>query len=196
MVPEATLRATLLAPAGGGGGGLEACERACCEDRLCHSVTWRANTSTCVAALVIDHGARPDDRCWHPTASAHAITSIRLPGEWEEAARHEARSYLASRHLVRRGPGLGPRVFAKPFSDPVGHSHPMERAVEPLSCDAPAATPAGGYEISGYEISDATAAAVPYARQLSGCPGHSPTSWVPKPTQPGQRGRWGRRRVG
>lgn len=198
VVPATTLRSLRMRLGGAGGGGgaaatLEACERACCEDKLCHSVTWRANTSTCVAALAIHHGARADDWCWHPTASSHAITSIRLPGEWERATRAEARAFLQSSTLVRRGEGTGPRLLSKPFFTPVGHSHPMERTVEPMSCSAPTVTAARG----AYEISDVHAAAVPYAKQLASCPGDSPTTWVPKPKQQQQRGpRWGRRRFG
>jgi hypothetical protein len=194
VVPATTLRtAELKLGRGGGGGGatLEACERACCEDKLCHSVTWRTNTSTCVAALTIAHGARPTDWCWHPTASVHALTSIRLPGTWENRARLEASAYLRSQQLVRRGAAAGPRLLGKPFFTPVGHSHPMERTMVPAACEAPASRPFGSYEIS-----DVHAAAVPYASQLASCPGPSPTTWVPKAKPPEARGRWRRRRAG
>lgn len=192
VVPLTTLKKVAIRAGGGGGGGgavtLEACERACCEEKLCHSVTWLSNTSTCIASLAIAHGARSDDWCWHPTASVHAVTSIRLPGKWEERAIKEAQGYLRSRTLVRRGDAAGPRALHKQFSSPVGHSHPMERTVEPSSCTAPSLSP------GAYEVSDIAVSAVPYASQVAACPGASPTTWTPKPKQQkGGGGRWGRR---
>lgn len=68
-----TLRAT----------SLEGCESACCAVRECHSSVWRANTSTCVAALTNEKGVRKEDRCWHPMEGPHAISSLRAAGAWE-----------------------------------------------------------------------------------------------------------------
>ena len=90
----------------------------------------------------------------------------------------------------------------KSFHTPVGHSHPMERTVEPTSCDATVEPTFRG----GYEVSDMVATAVPFEPpQLAACP--SPTSWKGKPKQEqqeqqarragggGRRG-WRRRRGG
>ena len=208
LVPASTLRRAAAkngrraaTAAGSTAFTLEDCERACCDETLCHSVTWRANTSTCVAALAIAHGARASDWCWHPTLSEHAVTSIRLPGSWEAAAQQAALSYLHARTLVRRGAeASGPRVLRKVFSTPVGHSHPMERTVEPSSCEQPSALGGGGTGL--LEVSDMVATAVPFEQQLSECP--SPTSWAGKPrdedqsTRPGRRNRrrGGRRQRG
>lgn len=139
-----------------GGVTQAACERACCEEPLCHSVTWRANTSECIASLAIAHGAREDDWCWHPTISPNAVTSIRLHGAWQLETLRAVRRYLAAPSLVRTGPEVGqPRFFRKAFRTPAGHTHPMERSVTAEACEAPAPRlPAS------YEISDAVAAAV------------------------------------
>ena len=137
---------------------LSDCEAACCKEPLCHSITWRANTSTCIAALAIAHGARQDDWCWHPTSAPHATTSIRRPGMWQAQALREAAKFLAAHTLIRTGPAAGPRVFTKRFSTPVGHSHPMERELRDTSCKLPL----GAVDRArSYAISDVVAAAIP-----------------------------------
>ena len=152
------------------------CEAACCDEPLCHSVTWKANTSQCVAGLAIAYGARLDDWCWHPMAGEHATTSIRLPGRWQSRAVAEAQSFLRARTLIRaRGAAAGPRRFHKAFSDPPGHSRgPMEREMSAESsasaCDATSAAPTrvvmAGAE---FALSDVVAAAVPLAGQPHEC---------------------------
>ena len=119
---------------------------------------------------------------------------MRLPGAWEAKAIERARSYLRASTLVRRGPAEGgPRVYQKSFNTPSGHTHPLERTVAPTSCTLPLVTPPGTFEVS-----DIDANAVPYATQLPGCPGASPTTWTPQQKQQedearrrGKR-RWGR----
>lgn len=141
---------------------LSACEAACCGEPLCHSITWRANTSTCIAHLAIAHGARLDDWCWHPTLAPSATTSIRLPGRWQELALREASRFLSSTTLTRAGAASAPRTFRKPFRDAVGHSHPMERQLIATSCDASSS--------GGYVASDILAAAVPLQGHGLQCP--------------------------
>jgi putative component of membrane protein insertase Oxa1/YidC/SpoIIIJ protein YidD len=161
VVPLSTLRNGRPAAARDAPSTLADCERSCCDEPLCHSVVWRANTSTCIAALAINHGAREGDWCWHPTRSANALTSIRLPGAWEATALQTAQRYLRANTLVRRGTEPGPRAFAKYFHSPVGHSHPMERHMRATSCDAAA----GG----ALEVSEIGAGAVPLSNELDGC---------------------------
>ena len=177
VVPTAALEAIAKRRAARDGAGsspaptLSDCEAACCEEALCHSVTWRANTSTCVAALSIAHGARAEDWCWHPTVASHAVTSIRLPGEWEARAVSEARRFFAASKLTRSaGAAKGPRAFSKTFSNPVGHSHPMERAMQPESCEATGRWSKGRMFGGEMAISDVTAAAVSLSTQRSDCP--------------------------
>ena len=176
FVPLSTLRKARVARGGRKDGRetLEDCERACCAEVLCHSVIWRANTSTCVAALAIAHGARKDDWCWHPTHSEHAITSIRLPSSpqvqrtgrtWEKAALNAASEYLRAPSLVRRGVEPGPKLYGKSFHTPVGHSHPMERHIRAAGCEAPRA--AG---LRAYEVSDVAAGAAALSSELKQCP--------------------------
>lgn len=81
---------------------LESCEAACCKEPLCHSAVWAGNESRCVLSLSIAHGARETDWCWHPVPSAGAVTSLRLPGEWEAAAVEGAQRVLVATQLVRR----------------------------------------------------------------------------------------------
>ena len=140
---------------------IDDCERACCDEVLCHSVTWRANTSECVAALAIHHGARSNDWCWHPTPSENAVTSIRLHGSWHERAVRAAESFLDSSMLVRKGTERGPRTFRKAFRSPVGHSHPMERHMQAAAC---------GATHGGLEVSDIGVGAVPLSNDLAECP--------------------------
>ena len=210
QVPSGLLQRAQVAVGGGRGGPvtLEACERACCDDPLCHSVTWRSNTSTCIAAFAIAYGARRHDWCWHPTASEHAITSIRLPGAWEATAQEEARKYLSASSLLvssgsrgsrgssEAGVGPGPHALRKQFSTPVGHSHPMERTVEPASCAAPHLTPMSAW-MSAYRVSPSAAAAVPFASQLPQCPLESVITWSKQKTgRAERRGGRNRRRFG
>ena len=160
IVPPAALERVQLPSAGGARPTLRECERLCCDEPLCHSIVWRANTSTCIASLAIAHGARVDDWCWHPTASEHAITSIRLPGAWQQRALDAAQHFLQARTLVRTGPESGPRTYTKAFHLPVGHSHPMERHVQARSCDA---------ERGGHQVSDIAAGAVALSTELERC---------------------------
>uniref|UniRef100_A0A7S2DYK5 Uncharacterized protein n=1 Tax=Haptolina brevifila TaxID=156173 RepID=A0A7S2DYK5_9EUKA len=164
VVPVPQLeRAALKLGVKEGGATLASCEAACCDEPLCHSVTWRQNTSTCIAGLAIAHGARYDDWCWHPTIVHTATTSIRLPGKWRERTLEEAARFLGSPSLVRRGAAKGPRTFQKTFRTPVGHSHPMERQLSATACEPSA-------NRGGYELSDIVAAAVPLEAHRLGCP--------------------------
>ena len=144
---------------------LDACEAACCEEALCHSVVW--DGKGCVASLAIAHGARADDFCWHPTLSAAATTSVRLPGPWELRALAGARAVLDAKQFVRRGPGAGPRVWRKrgnAWSTPVGHAHPLERAIDAVACAADSPMAAPGFRGGGgaLEVSDLLIAAIPH----------------------------------
>ena len=115
---------------------MEACERSCCDEPLCHSTVWHGRNGSCTASLALAHGARPTDWCWHPTAVADAITSIRLPGEWQERAVSEARRVLDAPAVLRVGGSSGPRYFVKPWRSAkhygiAGHTKVLE------GCSAP-----------------------------------------------------------
>ena len=133
-----------------GARSLGECERRCCEEELCHSVVWHARPAgggqngSCVASLAIAHGARPADWCWHPTLASSAVTSLRLPGAWEQRAIDAAARVLRAHELVRHGPAAGPRLFRKHggWTTPAGHTHPLERSLDAVACAADA-QPAG-----------------------------------------------------
>ncbi|KAL1528889.1 hypothetical protein AB1Y20_010212 [Prymnesium parvum] len=119
---------------------LAACEAACCAEATCHSVTWDGARRACVASLAIAYGARRSDWCWRPTLREGATTSIRLPGEWQREAIAAAAAVMEAARLVRRGEAAGlPREFRKRrhWRDPAGHSHPLERSIEGVACEAP-----------------------------------------------------------
>jgi len=130
--------------------------------------------------LTIAHGARPTDWCWRPTLAPAAITSIRLPGAWEQRALAAAARVLSAQTLLRVGNASGPRVYRKVgrWSTPAGHMHPLERSIEPASCDA---LPRGSCgRAQAVEVSDLVIAAIPVGdprpqkprshTELSGCP--------------------------
>jgi len=132
--------------------------------------------------LTIAHGARPTDWCWRPTLAPDAVTSIRLPGAWEQAALAAAARVLAAQTLLRVGNASGPRLYRKvggrAWSSPAGHAHPLERAIEPASCDVPPRAAAG--RAGAVEVSDLVIAAIPVGdprpkkprglAELPGCP--------------------------
>jgi len=142
---------------------LAECERRCCAEPTCHSVTYERNSSTCTAGLAIAHGARPSDWCWRPRLAAPStVTSLRLPGGWEAEAVAAAGKVLAATNLVRRGGrASGARLFHKGWnrghwSDPAGHSHPLERTLTPKGCDG------GGGGTRDVVVSDLVTDAVPH----------------------------------
>ena len=144
---------------------LAECERRCCEEPTCHSVTWLGRAQSCVASLTIAHGARPTDWCWHPKLSDDAVTSLRLAGAWEQRAISEGKRVLAATTLVRTGNGTGPRVYRKlgRWFTPSGHTHPLERSIEPVGCEA---APRQRRKVEGggggaIEVSDLVVAAIP-----------------------------------
>ena len=110
---------------------LAECEARCCGEPTCHSVSWRAGASECVAMLSIAHGARPTDWCWRPTLAPDAVTSIRLAGAWEQRALAAAARVLGAQTLLRVGNASGPRLYRKAgrhWTSPAGHTHPLERS--------------------------------------------------------------------
>ena len=137
--------------------------------------------------LTIAHGARPTDWCWRPTLAPDAVTSIRLPGAWEQAALAAAARVLGAQTLLRVGNASGPRLYRKvggrAWSSPAGHAHPLERAIELASCDAgrrAARAAAGRAGAVRVEVSDLVIAAIPVGdprpkkprglAELPGCP--------------------------
>ena len=126
-------------------------------------MTYERNSSTCTAGLAIAHGARPSDWCWRPRLAAPStVTSLRLPGGWEAEAVAAAGKVLAATNLVRRGGrASGARLFHKGWnrghwSDPAGHSHPLERTLTPKGCDG------GGGGTRDVVVSDLVTDAVPH----------------------------------
>lgn len=159
---------------------LDACEQACCAAAMCHSVVWHEASKTCDALLAIAHGARRDDFCWHPTLTAGAITSIRLPGQWLDAAVAAAASVLRATTLVRRGGGAGARTYRKTnhWTTPAGHAHPLERSIEAISCDARATSSVGRGAMRGgaVEVSEMLLGAIPLGDPRPGKPKPRPLS--------------------
>ena len=160
---------------------LAECEARCCGEPTCHSVSWRAGASVCVAMLSIAHGARPTDWCWRPTLAPDAVTSIRLAGAWEQRALAAAARVLGAQTLLRVGNASGPRLYRKAgrhWTSPAGHTHPLERSIEPSACAAPPR--AGGGRAGAVEVSDLVIAAIPVGDprpkkprgvvELAGCP--------------------------
>ena len=159
---------------------LAECEARCCAEPTCHSISWLGTSSTCIAMLTIAHGARPTDWCWRPTLAPAAVTSIRLPGAWERSALAVAARVLSAQTLLRVGNASGPRVYRKAgrWSTPAGHTHPLERSIEPASCRAPPR--GGGGRAGAVEVSDLVIAAIPVGdprpkkprglAELPGCP--------------------------
>ena len=158
---------------GGGAGAppsLEACERRCCAEELCHSVVWLQASRTCLALLAIAHGARRDDWCWRPVITPDATTSIRLPGTWEARAIAAASRVLRASTFVRRGDAPGPRVFSKRgrWNTPAGHEHPLERSIEAVACER------SGAARSALEVSEVLVAAIPQGDPRPGKPKRPP----------------------
>ena len=160
---------------------LAECEARCCGEPTCHSVSWRAGASECVAMLSIAHGARPTDWCWRPTLAPDAVTSIRLAGAWEQRALAAAARVLGAQTLLRVGNASGPRLYRKAvrhWTSPAGHTHPLERSIEPSECAAPPR--GGGGRAGAVEVSDLVIAAIPVGDprpkkprgvvELAGCP--------------------------
>lgn len=97
---------------------LEACERACCDEPTCYSVVWLSSgpsdgISQCTAQLMIAHGARKSDRCWHPTLRNGTVSSLRLPGAWEEQGLRIAAEVRQSRMLIETGSGRTGATYLK-----------------------------------------------------------------------------------
>ena len=111
----------------------------------------------------------------HPRLADDAVTSIRLAGAWEQAALGAGKRVLGATTLIRTGNGTGPRVYRKRgrWFTPSGHTHPLERSIEPVACGAGAGS-------NAVEVSDLVIAAIPVGdprpnkprgrAELPGCP--------------------------
>ncbi|EOD30666.1 hypothetical protein EMIHUDRAFT_456524 [Emiliania huxleyi CCMP1516] len=123
---------------------LAACEARCCDEPTCHSVTYDRNSSACTAGLAIAHG---EPQLAAPTT----VTSLRLPGGWEEEA-------LAAAQRVLKGA----RLFRKSWRDPAGHTHPLERSLTPRGCGEGRGGARGARWREAVPISDLLADAIPH----------------------------------